>query len=106
MRNWQKEASSLGKKFKQNPLDYWDKAMEFLLDYQAECEDLGIVDSAIIDDMVARQANEWGWERVACFISEVIHDLNSDYYRIDGYGNLDHLTDSDIECWLYDIAKN
>lgn len=106
MRSWQTEAVVLHEKFENDYINTWDEAMQFLLDYQSEVEDLGIVSEDIIDEMVEQQAREWGWQRVACFIAEVIHNLNQDFYRLDGYGNLDNITYSDISCWLSDIANN
>lgn len=52
MRNWQKEAKELLQKFDKDLVKYWDDAMRFLLDYQSEESDLGIVDEFTIDEMV------------------------------------------------------
>lgn len=106
MRSWQTEAVVLHDKFKDNCINTWDEAMQFLLDYQSEVEDLGIVDNDIVNELVIEEAKEWGWERVACLIAEVIHSLNQDFYRLDGYGNLDVIAYSDISNWLSDIANN
>lgn len=106
MRSWQTEAVVLYEKFENDYVNTWDEAMQFLLDYESEVEDLGIIDNETVNDLVIREAEEWGWERVACLIAEVIHNLNQDFYRLDGYGNLDVITYSDISTWLSDIANN
>lgn len=106
MRNWQKEAEELLKKFKNGLVEYWDEAMEFLLEYQSEVEDLGIVDDDCINEIVNEESNKWGWQRVACFLYGIQNAMNMDFYRIDGYGNAQAITSGDIDCWLSDIARN
>ena len=104
MKEWNIEAKKMLEKFNENYIEHWDEAMEFLLDYQAEKEDLGIVDEDMINEIVKMEAEKWGYQRVACFLSEIIHNLNQDYYRLDGYGNLDVIDQSWIEIQLEDIA--
>lgn len=105
MRNWQKEAEELLKKFKTSFIDTWDEAIQFLLDYDGEHGGLDIVAEDIIDEMVENIAKEWGHQRVACFLGDIIHNLNQDFYRLDGYGNLTYISAGWIETSLDDIAR-
>lgn len=84
---------------------FWDEAIEFLLDWQSEHEDLGIVDCDLVDELVKHEA-EQGYQRVAHFIAQIIDNLACSYYKIDGYGNLAIIEVGDIECWLGDIANS
>ena len=83
---------------------FYDETMEFLTNWQAEHEDLGIVDCDLVDELVEIEAKK-GYQRLAFFMGQIIDDLNCSYYRIDGYGNLATIENGDIECWLDDIAN-
>lgn len=63
------------------------------------------VDEDYINDMVTNELNSGGWTRVACFLAKV-DNINEDYYRVNGYGNLEEVTKSDLECTLSDLKKN
>ena len=43
-----------------------------------------------------------GWEGVACCLAKIEY-LNDEYYLINGYGNLEELTTSTVECYLNDL---
>lgn len=49
-----------------------------------------IVTDEDLDMMVARVAQEDGWQRAACFLAGIKY-MNDDYYRINGYGNAENL---------------
>lgn len=85
---------------------FWDEAMEFLCDWQSEHEDLGIVDSDLVDELVKYEAEKGGYQRVAFFLAGISENLSDAYYQIDGYGNLDTIERSNIDCWLDDIAND
>lgn len=86
--------------------NYWqdrDDIIEFLYEYQNENgADFGIVTSEELDEMVKHESED-GCQRVACFIAN-IDNMNEDYYKINGYGNAEDITESDLECALYDIT--
>lgn len=71
-----------------------------------DCEDCvsDIISADMVDDFVRERMNNGGWQGVACCISGIIDDMNDDYYRIDGYGNLTTLNDWD--CYADDIESN
>ena len=104
MRDYPKEARVLSEKFKKDMVGTWDQAMQFLLDYDAEIGELGIVDEDYINEIVEDEAKKWGWQRVACFLNGITNAMHEDFYRIDGYGNAQVISASTIEMWLDDIA--
>lgn len=84
---------------------FWDEAMEFLVNWQSEHQDLGIVDCDELDDLVAYKA-EQGYQTLAHYLSGIMDNLNGSYYRIDGYGNLETIERGNIDSWLDDIAND
>lgn len=76
-----------------------------VINFAVDLENEGIVPSAtehtndiitdeMLDDLVAHQAQDGGWQRVAHFIGG-IEFMNDDYYYMNGYGNMENL-DSDL----------
>lgn len=63
------------------------------------------IDEDYINDMVKNELESGGWTRVACFLAKV-DSINNDYYRINGYGNLEEIDKSDLECTLSDLKRN
>ena len=107
MRDWQKEAQELLKKHKSNySWKYYGEIKCFLIDFQNEKEDLEIVDCDLIDEIVSNRLELGGYQSVICLLDGISNNMNQTYYRFDGYGNLETIEDSDIECWLDDIANN
>lgn len=86
--------------------NYDDDALELVRNW--ECEfggDFNIVDDYTIDEIVKKDANEYGWDRVACFLANA--ELNPPYgHRIDAYGNLQNIDLEDIKLWLEDIIND
>ena len=107
MRAWKNEAVVLIDQWNKgfNP-KIWDDALQFLIDYDQEYGELEISPSEDIDEIVQQEAKEWGWQRVACFLYGVQNAMNEDFYRLDGYGNVQLITSNNIYDWLCDIANN
>ena len=61
-----------------------------------------LIDDDQLDELVEREAQESGWQRVKCLLG-CITDLNGEYYRINGYGNVENISDDFIECIVSDI---
>lgn len=63
------------------------------LAYQSENEDLieEIISSEELDEIVAHQAKDSGWQRVY-YLLKGIDWMNDEYYRVNGYGNIENLT--------------
>ncbi len=78
----------------------WDELISFCYENELEATN-DIVDTYRIDELLALEA-EQSWVRAAMFISGVINNLDDDYYKIDGYGNLDVLDASDFETYKDD----
>lgn len=106
MRDWQKEAKEILSNFKEMPWRVWDDAIEFLLDWQNEKSDLGIIDCDLVDELVRHRLEHGGYQSVICLLDGISGNINQSYYRLDGYGNLEIIENSDIECWLDDIAND
>ena len=105
MRNWQKEAEELLKRFKETPWKVSDEAINFLLDWQNTESDLGIIDCDYVDEFVRDRLEKGGYQSVINFLDGIRGYINASYYRLDGYANLETIENSDIECWLDDIVK-
>lgn len=86
--------------------DYDDDALELVRNW--ECEfggEFNIVDDYTIDQLVKKDVEECGWDRVACFLANA--ELNPPYgHRIDAYGNLQNIDLVDIKLWLEDIIND
>lgn len=54
-----------------------------------------LISSDELDERVKYEA-ESGWQRVACFLSDIVNNMSYDYYKIDGYGNADVPDDWDV----------
>lgn len=86
--------------------DYDDDALELIREYERDYDrDFNIVDDYLIDEIVKKDVNEYGWDRVACFLANA--ELNPPYgHRIDAYGNLQNIDLDDIKLWLEDIIND
>ena len=62
-----------------------------------------IIDRDLIDDMVSQRLEVTGFEGVTIML-DGIHNLNDNYYYINGYGNLEDLSISKLEV-IYDDVK-
>lgn len=86
--------------------NYDDDALELVRNW--ECEfggDFNIVDDYTINQLVKKDIEEYGWDRVACFLASA--ELNPPYgHRIDAYGNLQNINLEDIKLWLEDIIND
>ena len=103
------KAKELLKKLKEDGIEkynYTDKALELIREYDQEnITDFGLTDDNDIEYIIKKEVEEYGWERVACFLSDA--ELNSPYgYRIDAYGNLQNIRLEDIIIWLEYIVEN
>lgn len=85
--------------------DYADQAMDKIREYDCENGTFGIVDDELLDEIVEREAREYGWTRVACLLNNAeIHSLYGCY--IDAYGNAQTIHRENIEMWLEEIIEN
>lgn len=85
--------------------DYTDEALELLQEYDAETNNINIVDDDGINQYIEYDLKNYGWQRVACFLAKV-DSLNAPYgYRLDGYGNLCELTFDDIKMYIDEIIN-
>lgn len=86
--------------------DYDDDALGLIRKYDCDFGgDFDIVDDYMIDQFVKREVEEYGWDRVACFL--VNAEINPPYgHRIDVYGNLQNIGLDDIKLWLEDIIND
>lgn len=82
----------------------YDNAIEFLCDYDAEHGGIDIVDCDTVEEIVKHELEDGGLLRLKCFLAGV--ELGSDYYYLDGYGNLKNITRDWIEVSLEDIIAN
>lgn len=86
--------------------DYDSNALELIRKY--ECDfggDFNIVDDYMIDQIVKKDVEEYGWDRVACFLANA--EIYPPYgHRIDAYGNLQNIDLDDIKLWLEDIIND
>lgn len=55
-----------------------------------------VIDTDYLDEMVRMRLESGGWQGVACMLSD-ISSLNDEYYRIDGYGNIEDFDRNDCE---------
>lgn len=85
-----------------------------VMTYADELECSGLVPSATehiadiiseesLNEMVAHQAQDGGWQRVACFLSGIDY-MNDDYYYINGYGNAENLDHGTLEAIVSDLT--
>ena len=68
-----------------------------------ECVD-DIISADMVDDFVRERMDNGGWQGVACCISDIINNMNDDFYRVDGYANLTTLDDWDM--YADEIERN
>lgn len=106
MRDWQTEAEELLKKFKEMPWKAYDEVISFLLDWQSENTDLGIIDCDMVDDCVTYRLEKSGYQGVIYLLHGISERMNESYFVFDGYGNLQNIENRDIECWLEDISND
>ena len=55
-----------------------------------------------VDEMVAHQAQESGWQRVAYLIGG-IEFMNDDYFIMNGYGNIENISPTHLEGIVADL---
>ena len=86
--------------------DYDDDALGLIKNYDCDYDtEFNIVDDYMIDQYVKKEVEEYGWDRVACFLANA--ELNPPYgHRIDAYGNLQNIGLDDIKLWLQDIIND
>lgn len=64
-----------------------------------------IIDNDELDEIVAHQAEGYGWQRVKYLLGG-IEWMNDDYYTFNGYGNVENLTTDDVEQMADDLIGN
>ena len=74
--------------------------------YENNCEESvnDIISTDDVDDFVKAILENTSWQGAACCLFGIINNLGDDYYRIDGYGNLETLRDWDM--YADDIESN
>lgn len=63
-----------------------------------------IVHTDELDEMVAQQAKENGWQRVKYFLAGIDY-TRDEYYYINGYGNAENLTSDRLETIVSDLMN-
>ena len=61
-----------------------------------------IISTEQLDEMVVREAQDGGWQRVKFFLGGIA-STNDDYYYIDGYANAQTLTSSTLDSIVSDL---
>lgn len=61
-----------------------------------------IIEDEHLDDLVAHEAQEYGWQRVK-FLLGGIERINEDYYRINGYGNIENIEPDYLDAIMSDL---
>lgn len=61
-----------------------------------------IIDDEQLDEMVANEAKENGWQRVKFFLGG-IDFMNDDFYYINGYGNVENLSSGLLDSIMGDL---
>lgn len=80
-------------------IDYWNNTQDFILeDYFND-----YISNDTVEEIIKRDLEEGGLARLKYFIEGV--DLNKNLYRLDGYGNLENITEEDLECLKYDLLN-
>lgn len=62
-----------------------------------------IVDGDELDEMARQQLEDGGWERVAIFLGNA--SMTNEYHYIDGYGNIDRLTNDILETKVKEMLE-
>lgn len=62
------------------------------------------ISEELMDDFVKARMENGGWAGVACCLAKV-ETLNCEWYLINGYGNLEEVSKSDVECHLHDLER-
>lgn len=85
--------------------NYYNEALEYCLEKDSEYDyDFGIVDSELVEEIAKNELKEGGLLRLRCFLGDT--EATSEYYRIDGYGNLADIELEDLKFWLQEIIEN
>ena len=71
-------------------------------DLDVYVNDYGFISSDEVDDMIANNINDYGVDRLRCFINDTYAD---DVYILDGYNNLKNVSDSDFEDCINNIIE-
>ena len=69
--------------------------VNFARDHGADAAVDELISDSELDERVKSEA-ESGWQRVACFLCDIINNMNEEYYRIDAYENAGLPEDWDI----------
>lgn len=86
---------------------------EIVVNFAHELENVGIIDDAMeyvgdiiddeqLDELVAYEAQNNGWQRVKFFIGG-IERINEDFYRINGYGNAENIDPEYLDAIMDDL---
>ena len=85
--------------------NYIDDALDLLHEYDYETGCIMLVDDDSINSIIKNDIEDYGWQRVACFLAK-IDSIEAPYgYYLNGYGNLCELNFDDIKMYLSDIAN-
>lgn len=88
--------------WKDNNRGDYGALVNFANDHGAEGAVDDLISDSELDERVKYEA-ESGWQRVACFLSEIVNNMNEDYYRIDAYGNAD--LPEDWDCYADEVEN-
>lgn len=84
--------------------DAYDEAIEALIDYDTEHGGIDIVDYDTAEEIAKRELENGGLMRLKCFLAGA--ELGSDYYYLDGYGNLQNINRDWLIMQLEEAIEN
>ena len=73
-------------------------------DYDLEDYVENIIEESMINEIIQDRLRCCGWQNIACMLDKVNY-LDDDYYFMNGYGNLEELTISHLECIFSDMVE-
>ena len=83
---------------------YYDEALKFCMIKDSEYDfDFRIIDSDFAEEIAKEELEKGGLLRLRHFLGDT--EFTSDYYRIDGYGNLADIKQDDLKFWLQEIIE-
>ena len=87
-----------------NRYDAVREILDLAYDYDLEDYVENIIEESMINEIIQDRLRCCGWQNIACMLDKVNY-LDDDYYFMNGYGNLEELTISHLECIFSDMVE-
>ena len=87
-----------------NRYDATREILDLADDYDLEDYVENIIEESMINEIIQDRLRCCGWQNIACMLDKVNY-LDDDYYFMNGYGNLEELTISHLECIFSDMVE-